>query len=73
MAASSNAVTGFIPAYSVWDLNSSYVINKNVSFKLSINNLTNKKYFTRRAGGYPGPGLMPSDGRSILASIGITL
>jgi Fe(3+) dicitrate transport protein len=73
MAASSNAVTGFIPAYSVWDLNSSYVINKNVSFKLSVNNLTNEKYFTRRAGGYPGPGLMPSDGRSILASIGITL
>ena len=73
MAASSNAVTGYIPAYTVWDLNSSYVINKNVSFKLSVNNLTNEKYFTRRAGGYPGPGLMPSDGRSILASIGITL
>lgn len=73
VASSNNGVTGYIPAYHIWDWNSSLNVSKNVSIKLSVNNLLNEKYFTRRAGGYPGPGIMPSDGRSILASIGIVL
>jgi Fe(3+) dicitrate transport protein len=70
---SGNGTTGLIPAYTVWDWNSTYTLSKAVQFKLSVNNLTNDKYFTRRSGGYPGPGLMPSDGRAILFTVGIML
>ncbi len=73
VVASSNGQNGLIPAYSIWDLNATYQFNKSISFKATINNLTNERYFTRRAGGYPGPGLMPSDARSILFSVNVTL
>ena len=35
-------------------------------FKLEagVNNLLNEKYFTRRATGYPGPGIIPSSPRN---------
>ncbi len=36
-----------------------------------INNLTDERYFTRRAGGYPGPGILPADGRTFYVSAGI--
>jgi len=29
-----------------------------------VNNLFNTVYFTRRSSGYPGPGALPSDGRT---------
>jgi Fe(3+) dicitrate transport protein len=35
--------------------------------------LTDERYFTRRAGGYPGPGILPGMGRSWFMSIGISL
>lgn len=71
--ASSNAQNGLIPSYEIWDLNIKYQFKKNISFKLSINNLTDKKYFTRRAGGYPGPGALPSDARSILFTLDVKI
>ncbi len=73
VAASSNGQNGLIPAYSIWDANATYQFNKSIRFKVSVNNLTDQRYFTRRAGGYPGPGLMPSDARTILFSVNVTL
>ena len=35
-------------------------LNKKIQLETGINNLTNEKYFTRRAVGYPGPGIIPS-------------
>ena len=70
LLASANAQTGLIPAYTITDLTTSYKINKNLNIKAGINNLTDERYFTRRAGGYPGPGAMPSDGRNFFLSIG---
>lgn len=57
-----SAVVGVIRPYGVLDFSTSYSWSK---FKLegSINNLANAAYFTRRATGYPGPGILPSDGR----------
>jgi Fe(3+) dicitrate transport protein len=45
------------------------------SFKIeaSCNNLFNRMYFTRRADAYPGPGIIPSDGRSLYVSLGIRI
>ena len=72
-SASSNGQNGQIPSYSVWDLNSTYQFSKSIKFKATVNNLTDERYFTRRSGGYPGPGLLPSDARSILFSVNVTL
>jgi Fe(3+) dicitrate transport protein len=59
---SPRAVDGVVPAYQVMDLNGSYNW-RCFTLSGSINNLANKKYFTRRADGYPGPGILPSDPR----------
>jgi len=67
---SSNGNTGIIPSYSITDLTASYKFSKNLNLKAGINNLLDNRYFTRRAGGYPGPGAMPADGRTLFLSIG---
>jgi Fe(3+) dicitrate transport protein len=58
------ATTGLIPAYQVHDISGSYKFKKWAQLKFGVNNLTDTRYFTRRAGGYPGPGLLPADGRT---------
>ncbi len=65
-----NAQNGSIPAYTVTDITVSCRLAKNVTMKTGINNLTNERYFTRRAGGYPGPGALPADGRTFFVSVG---
>ena len=68
-----NAVTGYIPEYHIFDWNTTATISQKIQIKLSVNNALNRRYFTRRSGGYPGPGLLPSDGRSILCSVNFSL
>ena len=65
-----NAQNGLIPAYTIVDLTATYKLTKNLKIKAGINNLTNRRYFTRRAGGYPGPGALPGDGRTLFVTIG---
>jgi Fe(3+) dicitrate transport protein len=67
------ATSGLIPAYSVQDLSAGYTYKKKYSLKTGVNNLTDASYFTRRAGGYPGPGIMPADGRTFYLTFGIKL
>ncbi len=52
-------IEGSIPAYGIVDLSASYSLGR---FKLEagLNNLLNNYYFTRRATGYPGPGIIPA-------------
>jgi len=59
---SGDAVIGLIPAYYVFDFSGRYSFEKNFQIEIGLNNFTNQKYFTRRATGYPGPGILPSDG-----------
>lgn len=56
---SQRGIEGAIPAYGILDLSLSYSFNR---FKLEggINNLLDNAYFTRRATGYPGPGIIPA-------------
>ena len=56
-----NAVNGLIPSYYIVDYNIKYQY-KWLLLEANINNLTNNKYFTRRAISYPGPGIIPADG-----------
>lgn len=67
---SANGQTGLIPSYAVTDITGTYKISKNLNIKTGINNLFDKRYFTRRAGGYPGPGALPADGRTYFISVG---
>ena len=46
---------------------------KNISFEAGVNNLFNEKYFTRRATGYPGPGIIPSAPQNSYLTIQIRL
>ncbi|MFM6970700.1 MAG: TonB-dependent receptor family protein [Sediminibacterium sp.] len=70
LAVSANGNTGIIPAYTVTDITASYKFSKNLNLKAGINNLSDERYFTRRAGGYPGPGALPADGRTYFISVG---
>jgi Fe(3+) dicitrate transport protein len=67
-----SAVVGIIPAYSIMDISLSYQYKK---FRVegSINNFADRMYFTRRATGYPGPGILPSDGRSYFLTLQVKL
>ena len=65
-----NGQSGLIPSYTVTDLTGTYKFSKNLNLKTGINNLFDKRYFTRRAGGYPGPGALPGDGRTFFFSVG---
>lgn len=66
------AVEGLIPTYYVADLSVTYEW-KLLKWEAGINNLTDNRYFTRRAAGYPGPGIIPSDGRSFYLTVGVKL
>lgn len=64
----STAVEGLIPAYAVADFSAIYRY-KNIALEMSVNNLFNQQYFTRRADAYPGPGIIPADGRGFYATL----
>jgi len=66
------AVEGIIPSYNVMDISLAYSYKK-ITIEGSINNVLNEKYFTRRAEGYPGPGILPSDMRSFFLTLQVKL
>jgi len=72
-APSANSNNGLIPSYTVTDITATYKFSKGLNLKAGINNLTDARYFTRRAGGYPGPGALPAEGRTFFISIGAKL
>lgn len=65
-----NGISGQIPSYYVADFSASYKW-KMLKLEAGINNFTDNKYFTRRASGYPGPGIIPSDFRSFYTTLEI--
>jgi Fe(3+) dicitrate transport protein len=73
VAPSSNGVTGLLEQYQVMDFSSEYKFLKHYNIRVGVNNLLDKNYATRRAGGYPGPGILPGEGRTFYVSLGIKL
>lgn len=67
-----DATRGIIPTYHITDVSLSYKY-KFIGASIGTNNLFNATYFTRRAVGYPGPGIIPSEGRSIYATLKLNL
>lgn len=60
---------GLVPAYGLLDLNASCRLSDQLTLRLSVNNLTDRQYFTKRPTLYPGPGVWPSDGRSVVVTV----
>ena len=65
----SDAIYGEIPLYHVMDVSINHTLGKRMNLGLKLNNALNTNYFTRRATGYPGPGIIPSDGINLRASL----
>ncbi len=66
---SATATSGWIPSYNVLDWSVTCKLPKNFAVKGSLNNIANNMYYTRRSGGYPGPGIIPCDGRSFAVTL----
>ncbi|MBI1193416.1 MAG: TonB-dependent receptor plug domain-containing protein [Bacteroidetes bacterium] len=56
------ATAGRIPGYGLLDASVEYTWGR-YRLECGVSNLMNTPYFTRRAVGYPGPGIIPGDGR----------
>ena len=67
-----SGVIGQIPSYEISDLSMSYKL-RNIKFEAGVNNLFDEIYFTRRATGYPGPGIIPSPPRNSYVTLEIKL
>ena len=63
---STSGIVGEIPAYGILDASFQYT-HKHFSIETGVNNVLNNSYFTRRATGYPGPGIIPSQPRMFYA------
>ena len=67
-----SAVNGIIPAYTVADLSAAWSWRM-FTLEASCNNLFDARYFTRRADAYPGPGIIPAEGRSFFLTLGVII
>ncbi|HBR52913.1 MAG TPA: TonB-dependent receptor, partial [Flavobacteriaceae bacterium] len=65
---SQSGIIGEIPAYDILDLSLRYTY-KWFRLEAGINNLLDNSYFVRRATGYPGPGIIPSQPRTYYAGL----
>lgn len=65
-----SGVIGEIPTYDILDVSLSYTY-KMFKLETGVNNLLDNYYFTRRATGYPGPGIIPSANRNYYATLQI--
>ena len=61
-------IEGEIPAYDILDFSLAYTY-KNWKLEAGINNVLDNSYFTRRATGYPGPGIIPSEPRTFYTTL----
>lgn len=64
---------GIVPAYHVIDLSASVLLAQKLRVQGGVNNLANAHYFTKRTNEYPGPGIIPSLGRSFYLGVSAEL
>jgi Fe(3+) dicitrate transport protein len=67
-----SGVIGEIPSYDILDIGCSYKMGAFL-LETGVNNLLDNAYFTRRATGYPGPGIIPSPPRNYYLTLGFKL
>ncbi|MEO6130210.1 MAG: TonB-dependent receptor, partial [Saprospiraceae bacterium] len=64
-----SGISGIVPGYGVFDF-SGVVDFGQFNLNVGVNNFTGEKYFTRRISTYPGPGILPGDGRTFYIGVG---
>ncbi|WP_240596621.1 TonB-dependent receptor domain-containing protein [Rhodohalobacter barkolensis] len=67
-----SGIKGEIPAYDIMDLSLSWSYSY-FTLEAGINNVLDANYFTRRATGYPGPGIIPSPSRTFYGTLQIKI
>ena len=73
VAPTANGLNGLIPSYQLVDVSGTYKFSEKFFVKSGINNVFSEKYFTRRASGYPGSGIMPAEPRNFFITVGVKL
>lgn len=64
---------GLVPSYHLFDLNTRTYFSNRLQVGLNLNNVFDKKYFTKRPQFYPGPGIWPSDGRTASVTLSVKI
>ncbi len=64
---------GIVPSYQLLDINTTLQISATIKVQVNINNLLDVHYFTKRPQFYPGPGIWPSDGRTLSTTVSIRI
>ena len=70
--ARNSGIIGSIPSYDVLDVSFSYSWKK-LKLETGINNLLDNSFFTRRATGYPGPGIIPAEPRTFYTTLQVKI
>jgi len=65
-------IEGTIPSYGILDISAAYTY-KRWKLEAGINNAFDESYFTRRATGYPGPGIIPAEPLAFYTTLQIKL
>jgi Fe(3+) dicitrate transport protein len=65
-----DANVGVVPAYQLLDVSARLRVARRYTLSSGVNNVTDERYFTRRTDEYPGPGILPSPGRSFYLTVG---
>lgn len=61
---------GVVPSYTLLDWSADYSFLKRYHIGGGVNNIANTMYFSRRINMYPGPGILPGDGRTFYITVG---
>ncbi|OYQ43384.1 TonB-dependent receptor family protein [Flavobacterium aurantiibacter] len=69
LAPSANGNVGKLDKYQVFDVSLAYNFLKKYTVTAGASNFTDETYATRRAGGYPGPGILPGEGRTFYLAL----
>jgi len=68
-----SGAAGLVPSYQLLDLNVAIKLTSAIKLQLNVNNVLNESYFTKRPQFYPGPGIWPSDGRTLSATVSVKI
>jgi Fe(3+) dicitrate transport protein len=71
IAPTADAVAGFIPSYTLLDWSGRARLDDRRELTFGVNNVGNRRYFTKRTGEYPGPGILPGGARSAYGGIAL--
>ena len=61
-------IQGAVPSYGILDVSAAYTY-KRWRLEAGVNNALDESYFTRRATGYPGPGIIPAEPLSFYTTL----